>query len=101
MKRCLNHRCLEHSDSIQPNGCTEFGDLKDCDCAITTKKDAVADVPCNDGLSVLLQDAQDQRRWFEENIKEKGMSGETKHYRLGSRDAYSYMVSAIIEAINR
>lgn len=61
--------------------------------------------PCQselkDGLSVLLQDAKDQLGWFEENSNEKGISGETKHYRIGSRDAYSYMVSAILEVINR
>ena len=60
MKRCLNHRCLENDDDIESNGCMEFGDLKDCDCAITTQKDAVADVPCNDGLcqiNIALDDA--------------------------------------------
>jgi len=50
--RCLNHRCLENSERIEANGCTEFGDLKDCDCAIIAK--------CDDGLcqiDIALDDA--------------------------------------------
>jgi hypothetical protein len=52
-----------------------------------------------DGLVILLKDAETQRDWFNDKLKEEDLKGQTREYYGGSRDAYAYMATAIQEAI--
>lgn len=102
MKICARTDCPSYHEK-EDDHCTTNRYATDCPIykPLKSKTDAGAKLACSDGLSVLLQDAKDQYRWFDANFKEKGISGIAKHYRTGSRDAYSYMISAIEAEINR
>lgn len=50
MDECINKKCINYDEDGDNNCLTEM-DIKICPNHLTAKKDAVADVCCNDGLS--------------------------------------------------